>query len=184
MAPEVFRHELYNHKVDQYSFAMIAYQVGSPGAAFPGGRGHRPEPLGDEHVWGQAGNLFFGRAAPCIHKRTEAHAGVHTARPQPPQPKNQPPGAQLFEGAAPFWLMDPVEAAKIASQHGVRPKWGESHGIKRRIPGAVKDLVERCWAADYDSRPEFTEVIAALEAVLRELPRDAPAAEGGCCSVM
>jgi hypothetical protein len=29
MAPEVFRHELYNHKVDQYSFAMIAYQVGS-----------------------------------------------------------------------------------------------------------------------------------------------------------
>jgi hypothetical protein len=28
MAPEVFRHELYNHKVDQYSFAMIAYQVG------------------------------------------------------------------------------------------------------------------------------------------------------------
>jgi serine/threonine protein kinase len=27
MAPEVFRHELYNHKVDQYGFAMIAYQL-------------------------------------------------------------------------------------------------------------------------------------------------------------
>ncbi len=27
MAPEVFRHELYNHKVDQYAFAMIAYQL-------------------------------------------------------------------------------------------------------------------------------------------------------------
>ena len=27
MAPEVFKHMLYNHKVDQYSFAMIAYQV-------------------------------------------------------------------------------------------------------------------------------------------------------------
>lgn len=27
MAPEVFRHELYNHKVDQYAFAMICYQL-------------------------------------------------------------------------------------------------------------------------------------------------------------
>lgn len=27
MAPEVFRHELYNNKVDVYGFAMIAYQL-------------------------------------------------------------------------------------------------------------------------------------------------------------
>ncbi len=27
MAPEVFRHELYNNKVDVYSWAMIAYQL-------------------------------------------------------------------------------------------------------------------------------------------------------------
>jgi len=34
---EVFRHELYNHKVDQYSFAMIAYQVRC--LSFPAVRG-------------------------------------------------------------------------------------------------------------------------------------------------
>jgi hypothetical protein len=27
MAPEVFRHELYNHKVDTYAWAMIAFQL-------------------------------------------------------------------------------------------------------------------------------------------------------------
>ncbi len=27
MAPEVFRHERYNNKVDVYGFAMIAYQL-------------------------------------------------------------------------------------------------------------------------------------------------------------
>jgi hypothetical protein len=41
MAPEVFRHELYNHKVDQYSFAMIAYQVGGWGGGLGRGGGER-----------------------------------------------------------------------------------------------------------------------------------------------
>jgi serine/threonine protein kinase len=56
MAPEVFRHELYNNKVDVYSWAMIAYQ--------------------------------------------------------------------LLEGKPPFWMLDPVEAARTAAVDGRRPEWG------------------------------------------------------------
>ncbi|KAI8477395.1 MAG: protein kinase [Monoraphidium minutum] len=117
MAPEVFRHELYNHKVDQYSFAMIAYQ--------------------------------------------------------------------LFEGVPPFWLMDPIEAAKVACNFGQRPEWGAAHGFARRIPDKVKVLVEQCWAADYEARPEFIQVITTLEEVLKELPPDPPSATKGCsCAIM
>ena len=175
----VFRHELYNHKVDQYSFAMIAYQ--------------------------------------------------------------------LAEGVAPFWLSDPIEAAKMAAVHGERPKWGEGHGcagarapggkggggggrrrdsriavaagrsslfryqpqpppsprlhhththththninnsMPRRVPPKLKALIEACWAADYEARPEFLQVIATLEEILKELPPDPPVGGGGglgaCCAL-
>jgi len=52
MAPEVFRHEPYNNKVDVYAFAMIAFQ--------------------------------------------------------------------LFEGLPPFWMLDPVDAARRAASSGAR----------------------------------------------------------------
>ncbi|KAI8473279.1 MAG: protein kinase [Monoraphidium minutum] len=115
MAPEVFRHELYNHKVDVYSFAMIAYQ--------------------------------------------------------------------LFEGVPPFAKSDPVEAARQASLEGVRPQWGESNGSRGELPAKLKHLVEQCWAADYETRPEFTQIIATLQEVLQGLPADVPQASGCACSV-
>lgn len=41
----------------------------------------------------------------------------------------------------------------------------------------------RCWDADYDQRPEMTEVIAELQKVLSELPPDTSIAaqQSGCC---
>lgn len=35
----------------------------------------------------------------------------------------------------------------------------------RRVPEALKEMVSRCWDADYDKRPEMTEVIAILQKV-------------------
>jgi hypothetical protein len=67
MAPEVFRHELYNHKVDQYAFAMIAYQL--------------------FQVWGNW--LSSSRLTGCCfdwghthtHTHTRTHAPTHTHAP-------------------------------------------------------------------------------------------------------
>eukprot|EP00877_Chromochloris_zofingiensis_P001047 jgi/Chrzof1/10943/Cz05g18050.t1 len=118
MAPEVFRHELYNHKVDQYAFAMIAFQ--------------------------------------------------------------------LFEGTPPFWALDPVTAARAAATEGTRPQWGAVNRYSKKVPDRLKQLVERCWSANYDLRPEFTEVVAELEQVLADLPRETPIAShgnSGCCAV-
>eukprot|EP00879_Flechtneria_rotunda_P018122 GHRR01019004.1.p1 GENE.GHRR01019004.1~~GHRR01019004.1.p1 ORF type:complete len:502 (+),score=132.95 GHRR01019004.1:177-1682(+) len=118
MAPEVFRHELYNHKVDQYAFAMICYQ--------------------------------------------------------------------LFHGMPPFYTLDPVQAARAAAQHGVRPEWTTYNRQHRKVPEALQRLVSRCWDADLDKRPDMTEVIEELQKVLQNLPIDNHTTHqsvGGCCSV-
>jgi serine/threonine protein kinase len=120
MAPEVFRHDLYNHKVDQYAFAMIAYQ--------------------------------------------------------------------LFEGVAPFAALNPIQAARCATNDHLRPTWGAKNRWGHEVPQDVKDLIARCWDAKYEMRPEMTEVITALEAVLEKLPPEARGSGGGagdspCCSI-
>jgi serine/threonine protein kinase len=118
MAPEVFRHDLYNHKVDQYAFAMIAYQ--------------------------------------------------------------------LFEGVAPFATLNPIQAARCATTDHLRPAWGTKNRWGQEVPQEVKDLIARCWDAKYDTRPEMTEVITALEAVLEKLPTDARGGGGSddaCCTI-
>lgn len=54
------------------------------------------------------------------------------------------------------------------------------------MPDRLKALVARCWDADYDKRPEMTEVIAELQSVMATLPPDTSLAAGGgggCCSV-
>ena len=72
-------------------------------------------------------------------------------------------------------------------------RWSEE------VPKELKELTERCWSADYESRPNFDEICDILEEQLKRLgkgkmSRGAPAAagqaaaggtgSGGCCSVM
>ena len=72
-------------------------------------------------------------------------------------------------------------------------RWGEE------VPKELKALTERCWSADYESRPNFDEICDILEEQLKRLGKDkmcrgstattGPAAaggtgSGGCCSVM
>ncbi|EFJ50688.1 hypothetical protein VOLCADRAFT_88470 [Volvox carteri f. nagariensis] len=104
MAPEVFRHEPYNNKVDVYSFAMICFQ--------------------------------------------------------------------LFEGLPPYWNMDPIEAARAAALKGLRPQWGPTNRRDQVVPPRLKRMVETCWSADYEARPEFVEVIEMLEEAAKELKPD------------
>lgn len=118
MAPEVFRHEPYNNKVDVYAFSMICFQ--------------------------------------------------------------------LFEGLPPFWELDPVEAARLASYENFRPRWGKTNAAGLKIPEALVELVERCWAPDYDMRPEFEDVCSILKEVLTDLPPTPSMLEHqdkGCCTV-
>jgi hypothetical protein len=59
------------------------------------------------------------------------------------------------------------------------------HRQSRKIPDALKALVGRCWDADYDKRPEMTEVIAELQQVLAVLPPDTSiAAQNSQCCVV
>jgi hypothetical protein len=53
------------------------------------------------------------------------------------------------------------------------------------VPQELRSLVERCWAADFDERPEFCEIVDALEAMLATMPPDADEAVRGkgCCAI-
>lgn len=59
------------------------------------------------------------------------------------------------------------------------------------MPEALKELVSRCWDADYDKRPEMIEVIEEMQKILKELPAEpsmmghggAAGSGSGCCSV-
>jgi len=98
MAPEVYRHEDYNHKVDVYAYAMILYQ--------------------------------------------------------------------MFEGRPPFVMLEPQQAAVAAAINGLRPKFTE---LKK--PGSrqkLRNLVEQCWAADRDTRPDFKDTIPILHECLQD----------------
>ena len=43
------------------------------------------------------------------------------------------------------------------------------HLFSQTIPPKVKTLVERCWAADPETRPEFDDVVVELENIAREI---------------
>ena len=41
----------------------------------------------------------------------------------------------------------------------------------------------RCWDAHAEKRPDFEEVIAILEALLKKVPREQSSGGGGCCTI-
>lgn len=126
MAPEVFRHEQYNNKVDVYSFAMIFYQ--------------------------------------------------------------------LLQGVPPFHRMEPVAAARQAAKENKRPEWMPTSRNGEAIPEKAKKIVEKCWNADYEARPELEDIIAELEDLavdlkmppsrLEQVPKTDKRSRSNCCSVM
>jgi hypothetical protein len=53
------------------------------------------------------------------------------------------------------------------------------------VPPKIKALVEQCWAADHEQRPEFEEVVEVLESIARDLQPTVSdgVQESGCCSL-
>ncbi|MEW5312654.1 MAG: hypothetical protein WDW38_004271 [Sanguina aurantia] len=90
MAPEVFRHEPYNNKVDVYGFAMIMYQLfeGVPPLLDAGpGRGRQgcvhggqETPLG-AHEQAQQGGGFASLGQPCDEPGPEQHCDARVVLP-------------------------------------------------------------------------------------------------------
>jgi serine/threonine protein kinase len=103
MAPEVYRHEDYNHKVDVYAYGMILYH--------------------------------------------------------------------LFEGRAPFNLLDPMQAAVASSKKNMRPKFSL---LTKNLSSHKKlqALIETCWAADPAQRPDFVEIIPRLKECMKDMKHE------------
>lgn len=60
--------------------------------------------------------------------------------------------------------------------------------VSQVVPERIKALVESCWAADPDSRPEFEEVVDKLEAICRDIKPTVtdttPSGGGGDCCIV
>lgn len=139
MAPEVFRHEPYNLKVDVYSFAMIVFQVGWGAPAvcpevflFAGMHVRSVMTLqGCACVPGVCTCQMLSVHEVALHLANTAHSL------EPPTPPCACP--QLFECAVPFAGVDPVEAARNAAMLGVRPGFpprNKLSSIEQVRPGA------------------------------------------------
>lgn len=64
---------------------------------------------------------------------------------------------EMYTGRFPFPRMKPVQLMFFVTEGG-RPKFHESDNI----PPTLKELIERCWANDKDTRPTFEEILRVL----------------------
>ena len=72
----------------------------------------------------------------------------------------------------------------VKASRGLRPPLVGSLLIEGRTPmQALKALVVRCWDANAEKRPDFEEVIALLDVLLKKVPREDSSGGGGCCTV-
>ena len=81
MAPEVFRHEPYNSRVDVYSFSMIVYQLFEVRPPAPAPRGVRvcvcAEGWGGLH-WSGGVHHWWQTSITGVHRSNHVHDSPHT----------------------------------------------------------------------------------------------------------
>ncbi|KAG6468009.1 hypothetical protein ZIOFF_072575 [Zingiber officinale] len=73
---------------------------------------------------------------------------------------------ELITGMLPFHNMTAVQAAFAVVNKGVRPV------VPHDCLPALGAIMTRCWDANPDVRPSFTEVVEMLEVVETEIVRD------------
>ncbi|CAA3021106.1 serine threonine- kinase STY46-like [Olea europaea subsp. europaea] len=73
---------------------------------------------------------------------------------------------EMLEGEPPLAHCEPYEAARYVAE-GHRPNFR----AKGFIPD-LRELIERCWAADMNLRPPFLEILKMLEKIKDTLPSD------------
>eukprot|EP00798_Chlamydomonas_sp_ICE-L_P006021 gene6021-5329_t len=168
MAPEVFRHEQYNNKVDVYSFAMIYYQL-------------------------LEGILPFYTMEPVEAARAAALDNLRPEWSNNPRSKETRTDAAL-DNLRPEWSNNPrsKKTRTDAALDNLRPEWSNSPRSTEAIPDKAKRIVEQCWAPDQEERPELEDVIDELEALAADMrPRltdgppksSASSSSGACCSL-
>ena len=64
--------------------------------------------------------------------------------------------------------MEPFEAARVAAMEEKRPFWGVQNSFGQVVPMKMRALVESCWLADPEQRPEFEEIVDLLEQMVKK----------------
>lgn len=86
---------------------------------------------------------------------------------------------ELVTGMLPFHNMTAVQAAFAVVNRGLRPT------IPRDCPPALEEIMRRCWDANPEVRPSFSEVVILLEDARNEImktPRSAKIRR--CCMAL
>ncbi|EMS50445.1 Serine/threonine-protein kinase HT1 [Triticum urartu] len=82
---------------------------------------------------------------------------------------------ELITGTLPFPNMTAVQAAFAVVNKGVRP------AIPHDCLPALGEIMTRCWDANPDVRPPFTDVVRMLERVEMEVLKNVRKARFRCC---
>lgn len=82
---------------------------------------------------------------------------------------------ELITGMLPFANMTAVQAAFAVVNKGVRPI------VPPDCPPSLGEIMTRCWDANPDARPPFTEIVAMLENAEMEIMSTVRKARFRCC---
>lgn len=85
---------------------------------------------------------------------------------------------ELITGMLPFQNMTAVQAAFAVVNKGVRPI------IPQDCPPALAEIMSRCWDANPDVRPSFSEVVRMLEEAQGEIMTTVRKARFRCCMTL
>lgn len=83
---------------------------------------------------------------------------------------------ELITGMLPFQNMTAVQAAFAVVNKGFRPI------IPQDCLPALSEIMTRCWDANPDVRPSFTEVVSMLENAQEEIVNTVRKARFRCCT--
>ena len=153
MAPEVIRHQQYDHKCDVYSYGVLLWEV------------RRPRP-----------SLLCGcpliPPSPCpapTRPRRSPHPDLRSPRP--------PLVSQVLHRQVPFRTHSPLQAAYAVAMQRERPPIALKHNLAPFAP-----VILACWDEAPNKRPNMTEVVemlTALEAALPAPPDGSSSGGGG-----
>lgn len=73
---------------------------------------------------------------------------------------------ELVSGSIPYEEMTPLQAAYAVVNKNLRPV------VPSSCPTPLQQLMEQCWSAQPEKRPEFTQIVRTLESLKTALDRD------------
>lgn len=155
MAPEMWNDEVYSHKVDVFSFAILAYELLSRKRAY------------DDNFMtmeGVARAVCYSVRHCCGEPRRNRSPLCPCPCPCPPIPAGTACSFLSLRSIATAYrsrhaprLYSSRRAARLCVAQNLRPS------IPRRWPAALSSLISRCWAGNVAERPEFDEIVRIFD---------------------